>query len=132
MSTPLQVLIADDFPDACEMYAAYLGFHGFDVVTALDGHAAVDSAVRHVPDIVLLDLRMPGLSGTDAMRILKADGRLAHVPIVALTAQTMPGDREIALQAGFDAFIAKPIDPEALVERIREILAPLRPSVEPA
>lgn len=116
------VLIADDYADACEMYALFLRMHGFDVVTAADGVEAVDVARRHRPDIVLLDIRMPRMTGTEALQELKADPTFATTPVLALTAHALPEERENALRAGFDAFISKPILPEALAEQLESIL----------
>lgn len=104
------------------MYSLYLRHHGFEVVTALDGLEALEAARRQRPDVVLLDLRMPGLSGTEAMKAMKADERLAGVPILALTAHAMPDEREAALAAGFDGFLSKPIAPQELVSRLKALL----------
>jgi len=116
------VLLADDFVDACEMYAEFLRFHGFEVVTALDGPSAVDAARARRPDIVLLDIRMPGMTGTEVMRLLKADVSFAGVPMVALTAHALPEERDAALKAGFDAFISKPVLPDDLITHVTAIL----------
>jgi CheY-like chemotaxis protein len=121
MTRPL-VLLADDFVDACEMYAEYLRTHGYGVVTATDGVAAVEAARRHRPDIMLLDIRMPGMTGTEALQLLKADPSFATVPIVALTAHALPEERDNALRAGFDAFLSKPILPEQLVRHLAEMI----------
>lgn len=122
MRSPV-ILIADDFVDAAMMYSLYLRHHGFEVVTALDGHEALEAALRQRPDVVLLDLRMPGMSGTEAMKAMKADERMAGVPILALTAHAMPDEREAALKAGFDDFLSKPIAPQELVAKLRALLS---------
>jgi CheY-like chemotaxis protein len=116
------VLIADDFPDACEMYAAYLKHHGFRVLTAFDGREAVATAKQHTPDIILLDIRMPVMDGTEAMRTLKSDPAFANVPIVALTAHAMAHERRSGVDAGFDAYLAKPIAPDQLLQEIMALL----------
>jgi two-component system response regulator MtrA len=121
MRSPV-ILIADDFVDAATMYSLYLRHHGFEVVTALDGHEAIEAARRQRPDVVLLDLRMPGMSGTEAMKAMKADDRLAGVPILALTAHAMPDERRAALAAGFDDFLSKPIAPQELVAKLKALL----------
>ena len=130
MAPPL-VLLADDFDDAREMYAEYLRFHGYEVVTATDGTSAVEVARAHRPDIVLLDIRMPGMDGMDAMRMLRAEPGIGHVPIVALTARALAEEREAVLQAGFDAFISKPVVPEQLLLRVQQILEARQPRTQP-
>jgi len=121
MKRPL-VLLADDFVDALEMYAEYLRFHDFGVVTAADGRAAVAAAFEHEPDIILLDVRMPVMTGVEALLVLKADPRFRHVPIVALTAQALPEERDRALRAGFDAFMSKPLLPDQLIRQLTKML----------
>ena len=118
-----RILLADDFDDAREMYAEYLQFHGYDVVTAADGNSAVEAARTQTPDIVLLDIRMPGMNGMDAMRVLKAEPSLGDVPIVALTARALSEERDAALKAGFDAFISKPVMPDQLLNQLETILS---------
>ena len=116
------VLLADDFDDAREMYAEYLRFHGYEVVTATDGSSAIEVARAHKPDIVLLDIRMPGMNGMEAMRTIRAEPEIGHIPIVALTARALAEEREAVLQAGFDAFISKPVVPEQLLVHVQRIL----------
>jgi CheY-like chemotaxis protein len=116
------VLIADDFVDARDMYAEYLTFHGYQVVTAIDGLEALTAARQHRPDIILLDIRMPGMSGTEAMQVLKSEPAFADVPIVALTAHARSDERDAAMAAGFDDFLSKPISPDQLVVRVAAML----------
>jgi CheY-like chemotaxis protein len=122
MRRPL-VLLADDFVDACVMYAEYLRYHDFDVITVGDGLAAVNAAREHQPDIILLDVRMPVMTGLEALRVLRQDPQFAGVPVVALTAQALADERDNALRAGFDAFISKPLLPSQLIEQLRLLLA---------
>jgi CheY-like chemotaxis protein len=122
VTQPPLVLIADDFPDACEMYSVYLRFHGFRVVTATNGRDAVNAAHESQPDLILLDVRMPVMGGLEAMQLLKTDPRFAHVPIVALTAHALPHERDAALRAGFDGYLSKPMAPDRLLEHIRSFL----------
>jgi len=110
------------------MYEEYLAFRGFEVVTASSGVAAVELAHQQRPALILMDLQMAGMTGTEAMRILRADPALEMVPIVALTAHALDGDRRAALAAGFDEVIAKPCLPEDLVTAVVRLLATPRAS----
>jgi len=121
MRRPL-VLLADDFSDANTMYAEYLRFHDFDVITVSDGQAAVTAALEHHPDIILLDIRMPIMTGIEALRALRADPQFATVRVVALTAHAFARERDEALRAGFDDYLAKPLLPGELLGHLRRIL----------
>jgi CheY-like chemotaxis protein len=113
-----RVVLAEDFQDAREVYAEYLQYADFEVVTAVDGQDAVARARECLPDVVLLDIRMPNLTGTQAMQLLREDERFRRVPFVALTALTFDNDRASLLAAGFDAVIEKPCLPDRLVKEI--------------
>src|SRR5688572_1151392 len=129
MSDKPLVLLVDDFEDAREMYAAYLEFCGMRVVCAEGGLAAVDSAREQRPDLILMDLQMPGVTGFDAMRTLRSDTSFARVPIVALTAHALEREQKSAVKAGFDAVIPKPCLPDELFRMVAEILASWRPDL---
>jgi DNA-binding response OmpR family regulator len=116
------ILLVDDFEDALDIYGQYLTFRGHRVVVARSGAEALESAQRHRPDIILLDVSMPGLSGIDVLRILRADKRFAQSPIVALTARALESERVEALKAGFDEVIPKPCLPDDLAASIQRIL----------
>ena len=124
------ILLVDDFEDGLEMYQEYLTYRGFHVVVARNGEETVAQARLHRPDVILLDLRLPGMTGTEAMRILRADPSFVDTPIIALTAHALDGERCLALSAGFDAVIAKPCIPDALVDAVERILGDrkLRPA----
>src|SRR5437870_12643426 len=117
-----RVLLVDDYPDAREMYSEYLQFSGFDVVEAANGVEALQQAVDSDPDIILMDLSLPGRDGWEATRRLKADERTASIPVVALTGHALAGISAGAKAAGCDAFVTKPCLPEDLVKEIRKIL----------
>ena len=117
------ILLVDDFQDGLEMYEEYLSYRGFHVLAARDGEEAVTLARMHRPDVILLDLRMPGLTGTETMQILRADPSFVNTPIVALTAHALDDERRLALDAGFDQLIAKPCLPDALAEAVERILS---------
>jgi two-component system, cell cycle response regulator DivK len=112
------VLVADDFEDARELYRDYLHFRGCRTITAMDGSEAVELAHARQPDIMFLDIRMPRMSGIEAMQELKAHPRFVRVPIVALTAHALTPERTRLLAKGFDAVLSKPCPPERLVETI--------------
>jgi CheY-like chemotaxis protein len=116
------ILLVDDFEDGLDIYGEYLTYHGYDVILARDGREAVAQARQHRPDIVLLDLRMPGMTGNDVVRILRSDPSFAPVPIIALTAHALDRERRAALEAGFDEVIAKPCLPNELLAAVGRIL----------
>lgn len=116
------ILLVDDFEDGLEMYREYLTYRGHRVVVARNGTEAVDQARLHRPDLILLDIRMPRMTGTEAMRVLRSDGSFENVPIIALTAHALDAERRAALAAGFDAVIAKPCLPDELASTVEQIL----------
>jgi two-component system, cell cycle response regulator DivK len=116
------LLLVEDFDDAREMYRDYLAFSGFRVETARDGQEAIDKARALAPDLILMDLSLPGIDGWEATRLLKADPATRRLPIVALSAHAMAADGERALAAGCDGFIAKPCLPPDLVLQIAPFL----------
>lgn len=117
------ILLADDFEDGRAMYHEYLTFKGYRVVTASDGAEALERARAVAPALVLLDVRMPRMTGIEAMEALKRDPAFAGVPIVALTAHALDVERELFLASGFDAVLAKPCLPEELIQTVESLLA---------
>ena len=117
------ILIVDDFQDNREMYAEYLGFSGFRVAEAGDGHEALDKAFTLLPDLIVMDLSLPGIDGWEATRRLKSDPRSRGIPVIALTGHALSGNQRGALEAGCDAFVTKPCLPDALVAEVRRMLA---------
>ena len=116
------ILVVDDYQDAREMYAEYLQFSGFRVAEARNGNEAVEQAFALLPDLILMDLSLPGKDGWEATKELKADTRTRHIPIVALTGHALAGHAEGARDAGCDAFVTKPCLPDALVAEIKRLL----------
>jgi two-component system, cell cycle response regulator DivK len=116
------VLVVDDYQDAREMYAEYLSFSGFRVVEASTGTEAVEKALALRPDVILMDLSLPGMDGWAATRQLKSDERTSRIPVVALTGHALAGASEGARLAGCDAFVTKPCLPDELVVEIRRML----------
>jgi two-component system, cell cycle response regulator DivK len=117
------ILLVEDFADAREMYREYLEFSGFRVATAADGREAIEKARALQPDLVLMDLSLPGIDGWEATRILKADKETSRLTIVALSAHALAPEGQRARDAGCDGFIAKPCLPPDLVNEIGKFLA---------
>ena len=116
------ILVVDDYQDAREMYAEYLQFSGFRVAEARNGNEAVDQAFALLPDLILMDLSLPGKDGWEATKELKADNRTRHIPIVALTGHALAGASDGAKKAGCDSFVTKPCLPDDLVVEVRRML----------
>jgi CheY-like chemotaxis protein len=116
------VLLVDDFQDNREMYAEFLRFSGLRVEEAANGHEAIDKATSMAPDLIVMDLSLPGIDGWEATRRLKADPETKHIPVVALTGHALAGYSEGARQAGCDAFVTKPCLPEELLSEIQRML----------
>ena len=120
------ILVVDDYQDAREMYAEYLQFSGFRVAEAKNGNEAVEQAFALKPDLILMDLSLPGMDGWEATRRLKADDRTKQIPIVALTGHALAGASEGAKKAGCDSFVTKPCLPDDLVVEVRRMLGAAR------
>jgi CheY-like chemotaxis protein len=116
------ILLVDDFEDALAIYGQYLDHCGYRIVVARNGEEAIQAAELHRPQLILLDLRMPVMSGTDALRHMRSDPALAGVPVIALTAHALEGERLEALAAGFDDVISKPCLPNELFDIVRRVL----------
>jgi CheY-like chemotaxis protein len=116
------VLIVDDFADNREMYTQFLVFSGLRVAEAQNGHEALDRAFELRPDLIVMDLSLPGLDGWEATRRLKADDRTRAIPVIALTGHALAGHSKGAMDAGCDAFITKPCLPERLLQEIQSML----------
>lgn len=127
-----RILLVDDYPDALEMWGLYLRSLGYEVTTADNGARAVEAATRDVPDVIVMDLELPGMSGIDAARLLRQDGRTAEVPMIAATGYSHGRQLEQARLSGFDAVVIKPCDPGSLVTEIeRQLSARRRSAIVP-
>jgi len=122
------ILVVDDYEDAREMYAEYLRFCGFRVAEARNGNEALEQAFTLMPDLILMDLSLPGMDGWEATRQLKADERTRQIPVVALTGHALAGASEGAKKAGCDSFVTKPCLPDDLVVEVRRMLGLARPA----
>lgn len=116
------VLVVEDNEDNRALVAKVLGYAGYRVVEAASGEEALELVARGPPDLILMDLNLGGMNGFEATRRLKEDPATARVPVVALTAYAMVGDRERALEAGCDGYIAKPVDVRRLPEQVETFI----------
>lgn len=129
MSDPQQtqpaplVLVVDDVAHGREIFAEYLEFRGFRVVTAADGLEALDKAFELLPDVILMDLSLPQLDGWEATKRLKSDDRTRTIPVIALTAHALASAHDKAMAAGCDSVVTKPCIPRDLEAEVRRQLA---------
>jgi CheY-like chemotaxis protein len=117
-----KILIVDDEPDILRLTSLRLRKLGYDVLTAVDGKEALDAIRNENPDLVLLDLIMPLMSGADVCKSAKSDEELRHIPIILFTAHSNAMDDEKAKKLGADDYIVKPFDPGELINKIERIL----------
>ena len=117
-----QILIVEDKATSRELLRTVLERQGYGVIEAKDGEEALQQLRTATLDLVLLDLQIPIRNGYDVLQRIRSDDRLAHLPVVALTASAMQGDREKALAAGFTGYIAKPVGPAQLRELVTQML----------
>jgi CheY-like chemotaxis protein len=116
------VLIVDDHPINLKLASEVLLAGDYDVIVAADAEQAQHLLTTLVPDLILMDIALPGMDGLTLTRIIKADARLRRVPVVALTAYAMRGDELKASDAGCDGYITKPIDTRSLVEQVSALI----------
>jgi len=117
------ILVADDKATSRELVRTVLEDSGYVVIEAGDGLETLRNARESKPDLILLDLHMPGLDGFGVVREIRLDSELASTPVVALTASAMQGDRERAMSAGFTGYMSKPISLRALRSEVERLLA---------
>jgi CheY-like chemotaxis protein len=119
---PATILIIEDNPPNLELVKYLLEAHGYATLSATDGEQGVRAARLHHPELILCDLQMPVMDGYQVVRQLRSEPEFSRTPVIAITAFSMPGDRGVAIAAGFDAYISKPIDPERFVQQIEQSL----------
>ncbi|MBM3151550.1 MAG: response regulator [Chloroflexi bacterium] len=117
-----RILLVEDNPDNFELIRFLLEREGYQVLEARDGSQGLRMARSERPDLVLMDLSLPQVDGWSAATQLKADPQTAGIPLVAITAHTLPGDRKRALESGFDGYISKPINVTSLNETVKKAL----------
>jgi two-component system phosphate regulon response regulator PhoB len=123
-----RILVVDDEPDLLELVRVNLSQAGFEVETAETGRQALERARRSAPDLLILDLMLPDLSGTEVCRHLRADSSLKDIPIIMLTARADEVDRVVGLEIGADDYVTKPFSPRELTLRVRAVLRRREPA----
>jgi len=118
-----RILIAEDEPDIRELVAFTLRFAGHEVTATSNGEEAVQQASNIIPDLILMDVRMPRMTGYDACRAMKANAALKDIPVVFLSAKGQDSEIQTGLDAGAEEYLLKPFAPDQLTERVKAILA---------
>jgi len=120
---PKKILIAEDNPQNMKVVLMTLRPHGYTLLQATDGEEALETAVKEKPDLILMDIQLPKMSGLEITRKLREIPAFTHTPIIAVTAYAMKGDKEKAIEAGCDAHLPKPINTRELPGLIAEMLS---------
>ena len=115
-----RVLVVEDNDKNMKLFRDVLQATGYSTVEATTGEQAVELALSQAPALVLMDVQLPGIDGVEALVRMRQNERTASIPVLAVTAQAMSGDRERFLEAGFDGYLAKPVDVAELMEAVRE------------
>jgi CheY-like chemotaxis protein len=123
--TTKSLLVVDDNPENLKLILMILASGGYELVTASDASEALQVIERRIPDLILLDLQLPGMDGLELTRRLKAKPETTNIPIVAVTAYAMKGDEAKALHAGCAGYLVKPVDKRQLREVVKRMLSPL-------
>lgn len=118
-----KILIAEDERDIRDLVAFTLRFAGHEVAAASNGEEAVQLAPKEKPDLILMDVRMPRMTGYDACRVMKADPNLKDIPVVFLSAKGQESEIQTGLEVGAEEYLLKPFAPDQLTERVKAILA---------
>ncbi len=118
-----RILVIEDHEDNRRILRDLLTSAGYEIIEAVTGEEGVSSAETHLPDLIVMDIQLPGVDGYEATRRIKANPTLRHIPIIAVTSYALSGDDVKALEAGCDAYIAKPYSPRELLVKIRQYLA---------
>ena len=117
-----RILVVEDTEDNRQIIRDLLTSAGYEMIEALDGLKGVAMAAEHKPDLILMDMQLPGLDGYEATRRIKADPALAHIPVIAVTSYALAGDEAKTKAAGCNAYVAKPFSPRQLLAKVREFL----------
>jgi two-component system cell cycle response regulator len=123
-SDPSLILVVEDNKASSDLMAYLLRAAGHTVMTCTDGADAIEIAVHHHPQVIVMDLQLERMSGLEAAAVLAADAELRAIPRIAVTAYAMVGDRDRVLKAGFQGYIAKPIEPSTFAAQIKAFIVP--------
>ena len=118
-----KILIAEDERDIRDLITFSLRFAGYEVVAASNGEEAVQMAPQEMPELILMDVRMPRMTGYEACALIKADPKTSHIPILFLSAKGQESEIQSGLEAGADEYLLKPFAPDQLIARIQEVLS---------
>jgi phosphate regulon transcriptional regulator PhoB len=124
------ILVIDDEKDLIELVRYNLEKDGFDVIAATDGQSGLEVVKKHRPDLVVLDLMMPGMDGLQICKQLRSDPRMGRIPVIMLTAKATEADRIVGLELGADDYITKPFSPREVVARVKAVLRRSSPAAE--
>jgi two-component system cell cycle response regulator DivK len=127
MSEQIRVLLVEDNPDNYEIFRTILEHFGFVVHHAWTAEEGLEMVSRVAPRVILMDIGLPGMDGVSATRILKSNPATAGIPVLAITAHALTEDRNRALEAGFDAYLTKPIEPKEVVAEVMRWTGPAEP-----
>jgi len=117
-----RILAIEDHEENRRLLRDLLTSVGYEMIEAITGEEGLTLAATHLPDLILMDIQLPGLDGYEVTRRLKANPALRHIPVIAVTSYALSGDEVKALEAGCDAYVTKPFDPVELLAKIREYL----------
>lgn len=115
-----KILIIEDNELNLKLFNDLLDAHGYKTVESRDGRKAFEITMRENPDLIIMDIQLPNISGIDVIRQIKSDKKLKHIPIIAVTAYAMQDDEERIMSAGCEGYISKPIEIASFVEKVRE------------
>ena len=117
-----KILVIDDDLDTLNILRIKLEAHQYEVITGRDGQEALSLIREHRPDLIIMDVMMPKLSGFKATRLIKFDAKSKHIPLIILTARTQDADRTLGLEVGADIYVTKPFEPEELLKEVERLL----------
>ena len=124
MNQPRTVLIVEDEPDAAELFAEMMRVNGFRVIKTYSSTPAIEMLASDQPDIVILDLMMPDVSGLEVLRFMRRDPNLVNIPVIVVSAKSMPADIKIGMEAGASAYLTKPVGYLDLTHAVEKFIPP--------